>query len=300
MAHAHEEDGMEYKEGDKVWVPATVADVYKERVYVKLFEHDNTTIGYDKPILRADGAAPEQGRDAKWLREAATFAVDAMMHPECYTSQAIKYTAACLQDALAKTSEPVGTPVTREEALRISHRISERAESRRREAVDAEAARAWDGTGWEGVMEGLMDACDMALELLDSPDDLVCSEREDVIDALRVAVDTARETSAEAAAPEPPIEGPVRVGDRVRLEGVIEEMNSNNTFCRVRIPNRLRWEAVDGLTIVSRPAPAETCGRCRWFRADAWVDKCRHDLGLDMPAADTPVCSHFELWEPRP
>lgn len=84
------------------------------------------------------------------------------------------------------------------------------------------------------------------------------STLESLAGLLETRLDMVDETQEpkQAATPGPPIEGPARVGDTVKLEGVVTAISDGGRTAYVD-NQRMGWRKVTELTIVSRPAPSE-------------------------------------------
>lgn len=106
---------------------------------------------------------------------------------------------------------------------------------------------------------------------------------------------------ATAATEAAPVEGPVRVDDRVRLEGKVTGREGGYFDVKFTHSGGFSFLPSD-LTIVSRPTPKapahKRCEWCRWFNPDEGMNKCR--MGILYREADPPACSrYFELYPPQ-
>ena len=147
-----------------------------------------------------------------------------------------------------------------------------------------------------GDVGRLRAACMDALSYLGDADPDIRIRRDNVLNALYTAL-AATESLAEE-----PVEGPVRVGDRVRCEGEVEKFgNLDDGGVLVNFGSGcLTYMIPEEVTIVSRPAPAETCGRCRWFSdkaASLFACRCSEaPSGLRQVGSESRGCSHFQRW----
>lgn len=100
--------------------------------------------------------------------------------------------------------------------------------------------------------------------------------------------------------PEPPAFEGVRVGDRVRIEGDVTEVNEEHKTAVIRVATTgLRTVHLPDLTVVARPQPAHTCGGCRWWQTRRAKGFCHRREVAVYRNADTLACDDFSEYPPK-